>query len=438
MAQDSIISGLFGLTPEMYQRSQAEEDQKAAMQFARLSPLEQASAGFYSAGMGLGRGIGTLLGAEDEQLKKITALQNVAKNIDYSDPLSIKAGVEALSGIDPASAMRVAQYGQNLLLRQSEIAKNLQPQKLTGEERYLNILSNVESNLRAGKPVSDDALSQANMAGQMISKPRNYFDAQTGQTVSVPATDPSKAYPLLYAQFKNKGMELEAKPGTTQVTEGNLPSTSQKRISEIEGSLTKLEQSNIDLNGFVNALRNNEVKYDATSNTFDFLGSILPPAFGFKEQGNQVKKDEINRALKDRVNTLLLQAKGTQTEGDAQRASDLIADKFTYLSQERMIGAIESLIRAENKLKNELVAEQQSLRQRGQPEKPTAQPGMSAPRQAAPSPRQTTPTTQAKPVVKLTDDQKIELFINKNTRNGVGPTKEEARNFLRSRGLLTE
>ena len=92
MAQDSIVGGLFGLTPEMYQRSQQAEDQKEAMQFAQLSPFQQASAGFYSAGRGLGRGIGTLLGAEDPQLQMIAQQQQILRNVDQNDPESIAAG----------------------------------------------------------------------------------------------------------------------------------------------------------------------------------------------------------------------------------------------------------------------------------------------------------------------------------------------------------
>ena len=97
MAQDSIVGGLFGLTPEMYQRSQQDEDQQEAMQFARLSPLQQASAGFYSAGRGLGRGIGTLLGAEDPQLQMIAQQQQILRNVDQNDPESIAAGARMAS-----------------------------------------------------------------------------------------------------------------------------------------------------------------------------------------------------------------------------------------------------------------------------------------------------------------------------------------------------
>jgi hypothetical protein len=115
MAQDSIISGLFGLTPEMYQRSRAEEDQKAAMQFARLSPLEQASAGFYSAGMGLGRGIGTLLGAEDPQLRMISNRQNLSTQIDPSNPETyINVSKLAAQSGDPQFAMLLSDAGMRI------------------------------------------------------------------------------------------------------------------------------------------------------------------------------------------------------------------------------------------------------------------------------------------------------------------------------------
>jgi hypothetical protein len=126
MAQDSIISGLFGLTPEMYQRSQAEEDQKAAMQFAQLSPLQQASAGFYSAGMGLGRGIGTLLGAEDPQLQMIAQQQQILKNVDPNDPESIAAGARMASEMgNPRLAAALSKQASDIALNRASIAQKL-------------------------------------------------------------------------------------------------------------------------------------------------------------------------------------------------------------------------------------------------------------------------------------------------------------------------
>ena len=121
MAQDSIISGLFGLTPEMYQRSQAEEDQAKAIEFARLSPLRQASAGFYSAGMGLGRGIGSLLGVEDPQLKMIAQQQQILRNVDPNDPESLAQGARMASEMGNARLAAVLAEQQRKVLESASL-----------------------------------------------------------------------------------------------------------------------------------------------------------------------------------------------------------------------------------------------------------------------------------------------------------------------------
>lgn len=156
MAQDSIIGGLFGLTPEMYQRSQAEEDQKAAMQFAQLSPLQQASAGFYSAGMGLGRGIGTLLGAEDPQLRMIAQQQQILKNVDMNNPesiaqASITASNAGLVRLADTLAMRAREAGEKLALIQQRTEE-----KKTPEQRNTEALSNIQSRILQVESLPDE------------------------------------------------------------------------------------------------------------------------------------------------------------------------------------------------------------------------------------------------------------------------------------------
>jgi hypothetical protein len=280
-------------------------------------------------------------------------------------------------------------------------------------------------------------LSTANMAMQMLSKPRSYFDAASGQMVTQAATDPSKAFPLTFAAMgasTEGGATTTPKPTVQQATGGNLPSVSQTEIANIDASLKKLELSAPELQGFLKSLKSNEVKYNAKDNTFDFLGAIIPPAFGFKEQGGQVKKDEIKRALTERVNTLLLMAKGTQTEGDATRAKDQIASDTTYLSQARMIGAIEGLERAEKKLAAELDAKKTALQSQGK----TETPGVPS---ASSTDKAVTPTKQAAPSVskqssnpnELTREQKIQRFID---FNGGKPTRQEAEEALRKAGKL--
>lgn len=91
MAQSEIL-GLFGLTPEAYQQSQRAADERAALQYAQLDPMSAARMGFFQAGQGIGRGVGSLLGVEDPQLQMIAQQQQILRNVDQNDPESIAAG----------------------------------------------------------------------------------------------------------------------------------------------------------------------------------------------------------------------------------------------------------------------------------------------------------------------------------------------------------
>lgn len=432
MATD-IVKGLFGMTPERYQLDQQAAAREQAMQFAQMDPFQRANYGIFLGGRQLGDAIGGALGAQDPMLQRISQQQALLKEINFSDEASILQGAKKMSAFDPATAAQLSNFAIDLYSKQAQAQKNLQPPKLTGDERYINILQAAESRARAGKDVPAELLSNANIAAQMLSKPRSYFDPTSGQTISVPATDPSKAFPNIFKLFGGETSQqpdalapstpTPGAPSTTQVTQGNLPAGSQKRLGEINSSLVKLEQSGPELQDFLAQVKEGKVKYDASSNVFDFLGAVVPPAFGFGEVGNQADKDKIDRALKERVNSLLLMAKGTQTEGDAQRAADQIASYSTRFSPLRMQSAIDSLIKAEEKLKKELGAERTTLLGQGRPETATSQPSGQMPAKSAPKQQPQQPT----------NDQKIQRFID---FNGGKPSREEAERILRSQGII--
>jgi hypothetical protein len=438
---DNMVAGLFGLTPEMYGEQQRRSALQEGITLAQLNPSARGTAMIYGGAKGLGNAIGGLMGVEDPMLNRITQQDQLLRGLDLTNPKSLIEGAKIASQMgNPQLAAGLVDRAKSLQESSARIAaqnaqllKAMQPAKLTGDERYISALRNVESKIAAGETPTQLELSDANIAGQMLSKPRSYFDQASGQMVTQAATDPSKAFPLAY---KAMGASSEEKPTTVpkptvqQATTGNLPSGSQTEIGVIEANLKKLEQSAPELQSFLNSLKSNEVKYNAKDNTFDFLGAIIPPAFGFKEQGGQVKKDEIKRALTERVNTLLLMAKGTQTEGDATRAKDQIASDTTFLSQARMIGAIEGLERTEKKLQEELLAKRGALQSQGKPTAPVEQPV--AVEQPATQAKQPTPSasqkTQSKPT-ELSKEQKIDLFIK---ANGGLPTRKEAEDYLRS------
>jgi hypothetical protein len=440
----NIVPSLFGLSPEQYGEQRDIQSLNRGITLAQMDPGAAARATLYSGVDQLGRGIAGAMGIEDPQMKKITQRNQFLQQLDLTDPQSLIATAKqaanlgdaefAVGLIDRAKSLQESQ--SKLALQQAQTLKALQPNKLTGDERYIADLRTVESKILEGKEPTANELSNANMAAQMLSKPRSFFDQASGQTVTIPATDPSKAFPETFkAMIKTEaqGGIGVPKPTVQTVTTGNLPAGSQKEIGDIDSNLKKLELSAPELQSFLGSLKSGEVKYNATSNTLDLLGATVLPAFGLAEKGSQVKKDEIKRALTERVNSLLLMAKGTQTEGDATRAADQIASTTTYLSQARMIGAIEGLTRAEDKLSKELVAKKTALQSQGKTDVGVT-PTKEAPQMAAPT-KQVTPSAPkaTSSSTELSREQKIKLFID---HNGGKPTRQEAINALTAAGKL--
>ena len=441
---DSIVGGLFG-TPQEYQTEQNRQALAQASQLGQLDPFSAARTGLIYGG----RQLAGALGGQDLQLQLISARNAIMQGVDLNDPEALQQVSSRLAQIgDMRGAYGAAELAQKraesnaaINLSEAQAIKASMMPKLTGDERYIAQLRSVENTLRQGKTPSDDDLSTANIASQMLSKPRSFFDQASGQTVVIPATDPSKAFPLTFKQFG--GTETQAsttaptagaqtQPTTTatrpsmpttgvatvqKVTEGNLPAGSQTEIANIEKQLIDIKNREPQLKNFLEQIQEGKVKYNLLSNAYDFAGSIVPPMFGKPEVGNQVTKDEVQRVLTARVNAVLNTAKGVQAKDDAQRAKDQIASPSTFLSPQRMESAIRDLQRAEAGLTEELSTAKSTLQSRGQPTtKPTT----------------TSPTPQGK-TGELSREEKINVFIR---ANGGKPTRQQAEEFLKSKGLL--
>jgi hypothetical protein len=91
-----IVQYLFGVTPQMYQQQQQERADAQAMQFARLDPFQQANFAIGRGANMLGGAIGGALGGQDPELQRVTARQQIARQIDLTDPASIQEGMAML------------------------------------------------------------------------------------------------------------------------------------------------------------------------------------------------------------------------------------------------------------------------------------------------------------------------------------------------------
>ena len=119
MATD--IAGLFGLTPQMYEQGLRQSALNEGAAYARMAPEDRAIAGIYSAGAGLGRAGGGLLGVEDPQMKLISARQQIIGQLDQTNPESILKGAQMLAQMgDQQGAFALADYARKA---QSEIAQ---------------------------------------------------------------------------------------------------------------------------------------------------------------------------------------------------------------------------------------------------------------------------------------------------------------------------
>lgn len=109
MATTNIL-GLF-TSPEDYQAQQRVQDQSAALQYAGMTPIQQANYGIFSGAQQLGRGFGGLLGVQDPQLQRIRQRQEIMQTINPADPNSLMAGIQRASQTgDQELAMSLATY----------------------------------------------------------------------------------------------------------------------------------------------------------------------------------------------------------------------------------------------------------------------------------------------------------------------------------------
>ena len=107
-----IVQSLFGVTPESYQMAQQQRADAQALQFAKLDPFQQAQ---FSIGRGanmLGGAVAGALGAQDPELVKISARQQIARQLNPNNPASIQQAIATLqqSGDAEGAMMLQGEY----------------------------------------------------------------------------------------------------------------------------------------------------------------------------------------------------------------------------------------------------------------------------------------------------------------------------------------
>jgi hypothetical protein len=218
MATD-IVGGLFGITPQSYERQQYEQSLREGKSFGTPE-------GLYASAAQLGRGIGGALGAEDPQLRLISARNAVGQSIDPNDPATIQRGIQQLASMgDQEGAMRLADY---LRKAQSDYALIQQrtAEKMTPEQR--NALAYAAS---TGAPQNSPEFGQAyqQKLSELISKTETTTPEMKNAAAVASASFPigSQEYKELY---KNELARLTTKGEKQNVKEVGVAAGSREAV----------------------------------------------------------------------------------------------------------------------------------------------------------------------------------------------------------------
>ena len=145
------------MTPESYQQQQNQQALGQAAQLARMSPFELAKTGVGYGANRLAGAIGGALGAEDPQLRIISARNAVMREIDPNNPESIMAGAQKLSQVDPQGANALANQAREAQVKLSQITRNL---------RERQGLDPIQQIIRSGK-YTPQSISEYELTGDI-------------------------------------------------------------------------------------------------------------------------------------------------------------------------------------------------------------------------------------------------------------------------------
>ena len=138
----SEILGLF-TTPEQYQLAQRQAQEAQAIQYANLDPMARANYGTFLAGQKLGGAIGGALGGEDPQLRIISQRQQLASQLDDTNPNSyMMVAEQARRAGDPQFAMAISDVYRQLQTSAASMRKT------TAEAQKAELSITQEQNLR--------------------------------------------------------------------------------------------------------------------------------------------------------------------------------------------------------------------------------------------------------------------------------------------------
>ena len=238
MATD-IVGGLFGITPEMYQQQMAQQGLAEGAKLGQMAPNEFGRSMLYAGGAQLGRAVGGALGAEDPQLKLISARNAVIQGIDLNNPEALQAASARLAQIgDMQGAYGLAEIAQKraesqatIGLREAQAKKaNEYQMATTATERNRKLISEADVALKEGRPLSATQESALRYQVAQELKPKVFRDATTGELTTIDPLNIGLAAPNV-AKYLKLGETTGTAGGVTTI---QTPQSQEAQVSQAE------------------------------------------------------------------------------------------------------------------------------------------------------------------------------------------------------------
>jgi hypothetical protein len=245
---DSMIAGLFGMTPEMYQGQQYQQDLKRSYELAQLDPGAAARAQLGASVGQLGRGFAGAMGIEDPQLQRITQRQQLLGMIDPSNPDSyIQAAQMALQSGDAEAAFALREQGSQARM---QAMKNEDYLTQRGAQMQARGLEGIAQNLITQLKNPDGSVNEE-VKNRLLSFPQGQAaisqlakvipDLRRIGAMGVPEDNPFKVF--LEDETIPKNVKTLATQYSTSLTKGILdPEKADVKVKELSEMAQRISQ----------------------------------------------------------------------------------------------------------------------------------------------------------------------------------------------------
>lgn len=326
MAREDIVSGVFGLTPEMYQAGQTQRDiaeQQAAQEAANASsglfakayaPQIQQQAQLNA------RALGGLLGVEDPQLQMVREVSNIRNQFDITTPEGMQSFAQAIAPKYPTLAMQAVERANTMMKTGAEA--QTAKQKIDQEKLFREKLNELGADA-----TDEDVLRVARKYGtpdQVMKAVQASLDKKNAAAIKAAS---AVGKPLPASLQKDEGKDLEAYDSYASQKEALMPSIV-NLTKDAEGK-RKLE---------LGPLKN------ATYAAQNLAGNSTPESRAF---------EALRSAVGTAVNLQVSAEKGVQTDKDVLRFADALIAAYGKNDTEATLEALQryydSINRAQSK-----------------------------------------------------------------------------------------